>query len=94
VPRAEVDDWLDLDGATHQALFEAAHTVGEAIRDAFPCRRVALLAVGLEVPHVHLHLIPIDAEGDVNFANADPSTDPTALDDAAERIRAALAASA
>jgi histidine triad (HIT) family protein len=90
VPRVEVDDWLDLDAPTRAALFDAAHTVGDAIRRAFPCRKVALLAVGLEVPHVHLHLVPIDDEGDVNFAKANTSPDPHDLDAAAERIRAAL----
>jgi histidine triad (HIT) family protein len=90
VPRVEVDDWLDLDASTRAALFDAAYTVGAAIRQAFPCRKVALLALGLEVPHVHLHLVPIDAEADINFAHADPAPEPAALDDAAARIRAAL----
>ena len=46
----------------------------------------------LEVPHTHLHVIPIDTEGDLDFANADPAPDPEALDDAAERLRDALRA--
>ncbi len=91
VPRAEVEDWLDLDTATRDALFAAAGTVGAAVRSAFPCRRVALLALGLEVPHVHLHLVPIDAERDIDFSRADPDPDPADLDAAAERIRVALA---
>jgi len=91
VPRVEVDDWLDLDAASRQALFEVAHRVGVAVGQAFPCRKVALLALGLEVPHVHLHLVPIDSEAEVGFSRADPSPDPAALDDAQTRIRAALA---
>ena len=91
VPRVEVDDWLDLDGPTRTALFDACATVGRAVGQAFPSRRVALLALGLEVPHVHLHLIPIDSEADVDFARAERNPDPAALDDAAARIRAALA---
>lgn len=90
VPRTEVDDWLDLDAPVRDALFQSAATVGAAIRQAFPCRKVALLAVGLEVPHVHLHLVPIDDEREANFAAADPEPDPAALDAAAERIRGAL----
>jgi len=90
VPRVEVDDWLDLDADSRDALFRAAHTVGRAVGTAFPARKVALLALGLEVPHVHLHLIPIDAEAQIDFARADQNPDPAALDDAAERIRAAL----
>lgn len=91
VPRVEVDDWLDLPVEERDALFRVAHTVGVAVGKAFPARKVALIAAGLEVPHVHLHLIPIDAESDVSFAAADNNPDPVALDDAAERIRSALA---
>jgi histidine triad (HIT) family protein len=90
VPRVEVDDWLDLSVADHEDLFAAAHLVGSAVRAAFPCRRVALLAVGLEVPHVHLHLIPIDRESDVDFAQADPGVSAAALDEVAKRVRVAL----
>ena len=90
VPRVEVDDWLDLEESARNALFGAARTVGTAVKVAFGCRKVALLALGLEVPHVHLHLIPIDEERQVNFAAADSDPDPAELDDAAARIRAAL----
>lgn len=90
VPRVEIDDWLDLDADTRDALFRAAHVVGRAVGTAFPCRRVALLALGLEVPHVHLHLIPIDEERQVSFALADQNPDPADLDEAAQRIRAAV----
>jgi histidine triad (HIT) family protein len=92
VPRVEIDDWLDLDPDTRDALFQAAQLVGRAVGLAFPARKVALLALGLEVPHVHLHLIPIDAEQEVNLAAADKNPHPAVLDDAAERIRAAVAA--
>lgn len=91
VPRVEVDDWLDLDESTSQALFGVAQRVGRAVARAFPSRKVALTALGLEVPHVHLHLIPIDAESDVDFRRADRSPDPAALDAAQDRIRQALA---
>lgn len=90
VPRTEVDDWLDLSPDDRAALFAAAHTVGVGVRQAFPCVKVALMAVGLEVPHVHLHLVPIDSESEVSFANADPGVTPEALDDAQARIVAAL----
>jgi histidine triad (HIT) family protein len=90
VPRVEIDDWLDLDTDTHEALFRASQVVGRAVARAYPSRKVALVALGLEVPHVHLHLIPINSESDVDFALADRNPDPVALDDAAARIRAAL----
>ncbi|MGH3743307.1 MAG: HIT family protein [Mycobacteriales bacterium] len=92
VPRTEVDDWLDLPADDRAALFAAAHTVALGVKRAFPCAKVALLALGLEVPHVHLHLVPIDSEAEANFANADPGVDPEDLDDAQARIVAALRA--
>jgi diadenosine tetraphosphate (Ap4A) HIT family hydrolase len=49
-----------------------------------------VIIAGLEVPHCHLHLVPIETEADLSFARADHSPDPAALDDAAERLRAAL----
>lgn len=90
VPRIEVDDWLELDEATSQALFEVSRTVGKAVARAFPSRKVALVAVGLEVPHVHLHLIPIDSEEELDFRRAEKSPAAAALDEAQARIRAAM----
>jgi histidine triad (HIT) family protein len=69
---------------------EVARLVGQAQMRAFSPRRIGLIIAGLEVPHCHLHLIPIDSEADLSFAKADHSPDPAALDDAADRLRAAL----
>lgn len=90
VPRQEVDHWVDLDPplAAHLAL--VAQRVGKAQMEAFRPLRIGLMVAGLEVPHVHLHVIPIDGEGDLSFANADPSPDPADLDRAAEAIRSRL----
>jgi histidine triad (HIT) family protein len=90
VPRVEVDHWLDLDEATAERCMAVAQVIGKAQMAAFSPTRIGLIIAGLEVPHTHLHLIAIDAESDLSFAKADPSPDPAALDDAAERIRAAL----
>lgn len=90
VPVREVDHWLDLPPELTQRVFATAQTVGRAIDRAFRPRRVAAVVLGLEVPHVHVHLIPIDREADVDFALADHHPDPAALDAAAERIRREL----
>ncbi|MGZ6957641.1 MAG: HIT family protein [Acidimicrobiia bacterium] len=90
VPRAEVDHWIDLPVALNQHLVAVAHEIGAAQMDAFTPTRVGLIIAGLEVPHTHLHVVPIDAERDLSFANADPSASPESLDDAAARLRAAL----
>lgn len=92
VPRAEVDHWVDLDPALAQRLMAVAQVVGQAQMAAFSPTRVGMIIAGLEVPHTHLHLVPIETEADLSFANADPSPAPEALDEAAEALRAALRA--
>lgn len=90
VPAAEVDHWLDLEPALAARCMEVAQVVGQAQMRAFAPNRVGLIIAGLEVPHTHLHVIPIETEGDLSFAKADPSPDPASLDEAAQRLRAAL----
>ena len=90
VPVAEVDHWLDLDAELAAHLMGVAQQVGRAQQAAFRPVRVGLLVAGLEVPHCHLHVVPISSEADLDFAKADHSPDPAALDDAADRLRAAL----
>jgi histidine triad (HIT) family protein len=92
VPRREVASWLDMSEDEVAALWSACRTVGQAIDAAFSPGRVAALLLGLEVPHVHVHLVPIDSEQEVRFDRVDPDPDPSALDDAQRRIRAALPA--
>jgi histidine triad (HIT) family protein len=92
VPRAEVDHWIDLPSATNAHLMGVAQAIGAAQMDAFTPARIGLIIAGLEVPHTHLHVVPIDAERDLSFANADPNTTPESLADAADRLRAALTA--
>lgn len=90
VPRVEVDHWLDLPVALSQHLMGVAHEIGRAQMEAFTPARVGLIIAGLEVPHTHVHVVPIEAERDLNFANADPTAPAAGLDDAATRLRAAL----
>ena len=92
VPRVEVDHWLDLDPALTARLTVVAQHIGTAQVAAFGAHRVGLIIAGLEVPHTHLHVLPIRSERDLNFANADPSPDPDALDRAAAALRDALRA--
>ena len=73
-----------------QHLFAVAQSVGKGIQRAFRPTKVGLVIVGLEVPHVHLHVSPIDRLSDLDFAHANPSPDPAEMDRAAEKLRAAL----
>jgi len=90
VPREEVDQWLDLDPATAAHLMTVAQQVARAQQRGFRPVRVGMIIAGLEVPHVHLHLIPIEREADLDFRLAERSPDPSALDAAASTIRHAL----
>ena len=67
IPRKEVDYIFDMDDAELAAFQVFAKKVAQAIRTAFPCRKVAEVVLGLEVPHAHIHLIPINSEADVDF---------------------------
>jgi histidine triad (HIT) family protein len=90
VPRAEVDHWVDLDPATNAHLMSVAQEVARAQMDAFAPTRVGLMIAGLEVPHVHLHVVPMDGVHDLDFDNAARDPDPAALDAAAAALRGAL----
>jgi len=92
VPIQEIDHWIDLEPDLAEHLMRVAQNVGRAIHDAFQPTRVGLMIAGLEVPHVHLHLAPIDHLAELNFANCDRSPKAAEMDAAAERIRVALRA--
>ncbi len=92
VPVEQVDHWTDVPTPLWARIGEVQQVVGQALMDAFSPVRVGSIIAGLEVPHCHVHLIPIDAESDLNFANVDHDPSPDAMDDAAARIRAALRA--
>ena len=90
VPRKEVDHWLELDPKLAQHIFSTAQLVGRAIQAGFGATKVGLSIVGLEVPHVHLHLMPIDSIGDMDFARQDKHPSAASLDAAAQTIRSKL----
>jgi len=92
VPRAEVDHWIDLDPDVNAHLMRVAQTIGQAQRQAFAPRRIGMMIVGDEVPHVHLHVVPINSVSELSFANADAGVSAESLDAAADRLRDALRA--
>ena len=69
VPKNEVDDFIDLNPELFKELIGFSRDVALAIKKTIPCKKVALSIIGLEVPHVHIHLIPITAIKDVTFIN-------------------------
>jgi diadenosine tetraphosphate (Ap4A) HIT family hydrolase len=89
VPRAEVDHWIDLEPEVNAHLMRVAQEIALAQQAAFSPVRIGLIIAGLEVPHTHVHVIPIDGMQDLDFANARDTT-PDALAETAAAIRAAL----
>jgi histidine triad (HIT) family protein len=69
VPKKEVDYIFDLDQETYSGLMNFSKQVAVAIKQAVPCNRISVGVFGLEVPHAHVHLIPMNTMNDVNFAN-------------------------
>ena len=90
IPREEIDQWVYLSDALRDHLFKVAQTLSKALMKAYRPVKVGLMIVGLEVKHVHLHLMPISAPEHVEFKRAEKNPDPKALDAAAARVRAAL----
>lgn len=90
VPRAEVDHWVDLEPAVAAHLMSVAQRVGQAQMAAFAPARIGMIIAGMEVPHTHLHVIPIETEADLSFARADAGVAPESLDAAADALRVAL----
>ena len=90
VPRQEVDHWIDMSPELARRVMDVSRAVGQAIQMACSPTKVGASIVGLEVPHVHVHLIPIDEIRDLDFSKADPNPKSKDLDAAADAIRGAL----
>lgn len=90
VPRAEIDHWVDLDPDVVAHLTGVAQRVAAAQQRVLSPGRVGLMIAGFEVPHVHLHVVPMEGMEHLDFAQADPNPDPDDLDELAERLRAEL----
>ncbi|WP_099038361.1 HIT family protein [Mycobacterium neglectum] len=90
VPRAEIDNWQDVDPAVFGRVMEVSQLIGKAVVKAFPAERAGVIIAGLEVPHLHVHVFPTNNLADFGFANADQNPSPQSLDDAQAKIKAAL----
>ena len=90
VPRAEIDPWLDLDPELAAHLMVLSRKIGLAQMRAFDAPRVGLVIAGLEVPHCHLHVMPMRSESDLHLANGASNVDPEELAANAEKLRIAI----
>lgn len=90
IPRQEVDAWTDLDPAVLEHLIRVAQAIGRALDRIYRPEKVGLTILGLEVPHVHLHVSCIWGPHDLDFGRADAKASPAGIAEAARELRAAL----
>lgn len=90
VPKAETDKIFDVPDETLAQLFAFAKPVAKAIEKAIPCNRCGIAVIGLEVPHAHMHLVPINYADDLNFTRPKLKLTPQELSDVQQKIIAAL----
>jgi histidine triad (HIT) family protein len=90
VPRSETDHWLELEPELLTHLAATSQAIGKAQMAVFKPTRIGLMLVGLEVPHVHFHVVPIRGPHDLDFDNQDPNPDPAMMKAAGESLRQEL----
>lgn len=90
IPKTEVDYLFDLRDDMYVGLQLFAREVARAVEKAIPCERIGTAVIGLEVPHCHIHLVPLDAIEDLNFSRERPVFTPEEMEETAAAIRAHL----
>jgi histidine triad (HIT) family protein len=91
IPKKEVDYIFDVNDEDYGELWSFAKYVAKAVGQAIPCKRVGVAVIGLEVPHAHIHLVPLNKVSDINFERPKLNPSQEELLDAATKIRAKLA---
>jgi len=91
VPRAEIDNWQDVESTAFGRVMEVSQLIGRALSKAFGVERTGVIIAGLEVPHLHVHVFPARDLSDFGFANVDQNPSQESLDEAQAKIKAALA---
>lgn len=89
VPKSEVDNLFDLGNEYLEGMLPFAQRIAKALEKSVPCRRIGLMVAGFEIPHAHLHLVPIQQEGDLSFSKAIPAGREE-LQTLGQKIRAVL----
>lgn len=91
VPRAEIDQWQDIEPTVFGRVMEVSQLIGKAVCKAFDTERAGVIIAGLEVPHLHVHVFPTRNLADFGFAHVDRNPSQESLDEAQAKIKAALA---
>ena len=90
IPKKEIDYIFDMDDESYFGITLFAKIVAKGLKEAFPCKKVGVAVIGLEVPHAHIHLIPMNNVSDMNFSKEKLRPSHEELADAAAKIKAVL----
>lgn len=90
IPKKEIDYIFDMDDELLAGLHLFSKKVAKAIREAIPCKRIGVAVIGLEVPHTHIHLIPLQTVQDINFSREKMTVSQEVLAETAAKIKAKL----
>jgi len=86
VPKQEIDYLFDLDPSAYESLWDFARRVAIGLKIAVPCKRIGVSVIGLEVPHTHIHLVPLQTMQDINFSKEKLAPAPPALEEIRRKI--------
>ena len=87
IPKKEIDYIFNIDDNTHAGLWNFAKKISHAVEKSVPCKRIGIAVIGLEVPHAHIHLIPINNVGDMNFARPKLQLSKEEFEETAKKIK-------
>ena len=90
VPKKEVDYLFDLESSEYAKLWALTHKVAIGMKKAIPCKRIGVTVIGLEVPHTHIHLVPLNSMEDINFSKTKLSPSPAELEEIRKCISSQL----
>lgn len=90
IPKKEIDYIFDLDDQTLSGLHVFSKKVAKAIEKAIPCKRIGVAVIGLEVPHVHVHLVPLNEMNDINFSRPKITVPKEVMEETLQKIKSQL----
>lgn len=90
IPKKEVNKLFEMDKALYSGLMDFAYDIAQAVEKAMPCIRVGVAVIGLEVPHAHVHLVPLNTIQDINFTNPKLKLENEEMNEIAEKIKSFL----
>lgn len=88
IPKREIDYIFDIEDDLYTGLLLFAKKVAKAVEKSVPCKRIGVAVIGLEVPHAHIHLVPINSVGDINFSQPKIQVEKAEMEEISAKIRA------